>query len=192
MFKTLALGGIAAALALAGFTADAATTANVNVSLSVTAGCQLFVGAASATAGSADLDLGALVNYGAGVVDRSVVDGSTGSGTAGTANVIGVSCGDNGATALTPVLTVTSGTNDLQGARRLASGTSFIGYTLHSDASTDAGSLLANGDAVPLTGTAGGVGGGSSAAALFARVTDPTAVPAAGTYTDTILLTLTF
>lgn len=192
MFNKLALTGIAAAMALTGLQANAATTANVAVTLNVTAGCQLYVGAPSAAEGTAQLELGALTTFGGGVVDRTVVDGATGDGAAGAANVIGVSCGNNGVDALTPVLTVTGGTNDDDDARRLSNGTDFIPYALHSDASGDAESALQNGDAITLTGTAGSVGGGASAATLYARVTDPTAITAAGNYSDNIVLTLTF
>jgi spore coat protein U-like protein len=192
MFKKLALTSIAAAMALTGLQATAATTANVAVSLNVTAGCLLYVGTPGEAEGTAELDLGALTTFGGGVVDRTVVDGATGEGNAGGANVIGVSCGNNGENALSPVLTVTGGTNDDDNARRLSNGADFIPYTLSSSASGDPQSVLQNGAAIALTGTADSVGGGTSAATLFARVTNPAAVTAAGSYSDNIILTLTF
>ena len=188
MYRKIAVSAIIAALGLTGFNAYGAETAQVNVSLEVTAGCQVYVGAPSAspTPSQVSLDFGALNVFGGNSVDRTTVESQTGSGAAGDANVISVACG-TGSSALTPVLTMTSGTNDNGATRNLASGTNRIPYTVHSTAARNAASLIQNGDTVPLVAS-----GGASTAVLYGKVTAPEAVTTAGTYTDTLLLTLSY
>lgn len=188
MFKKLSLSGAVAALALTGFSAQAADTANVNVTLDVQAGCSVFVGAPNINddADSANLDFGSVQIFGSGQVSQETIQGQTGTGGVGGANTIGVTCGDGGDNPVTPSLRVTSATNDDEGIRRLLSGTNYVPYTIHSDAARDASSVLDNGDLVPLDGsTASGW-----SAVLYGKVTDPAAIPAAGQYADTIVLTL--
>lgn len=188
MFRKTAAHAAIACLGLASLDALAAETAQVNVSLQVTAGCQVYVGAPSAspTPSQVSLDFGSLNVFGGNSVDRTTVEGQTGSGAAGDTNVISVACG-TGSSALTPVLTMTSGTNDDGATRNLASGTNRIPYTVHSTAARNAASLIQNGDTVPLVAS-----GTASTAVLYGKVTAPEAVTTAGNYTDTLLLTLSY
>jgi spore coat protein U-like protein len=189
MFKKIAIHAGIACLGLTALDAMAADTAQVNVTLQVTAGCQVYVGtpSSSPTPGSVDLDFGSLAVFGQNTVGNDEVEAQTGSGAAGGANVISVACG-NSSGSLTPALTLTSGINDAGSIRNLASGSDRIPYTVHSTAARDAASLIENGDAVPLTAA----GAGLSTAVLYGKVTTPTAITTAGSYQDTLLLTLTY
>lgn len=193
MFKKIVVSSAMSVLALACMQAQAAETANVNVTLDVTAGCQVFVGAPNSTAAvdTANLDFGDAVIYGSGLVDRASIEGATGAGALGSANTVGVSCGDNGAgAALTPVLTLTSGINDDSGSRYVMDGVARVAYSVHNTAARDV--AIANGDVIALTPDTTVANGDGWTATLYGKVTTPTAIPAAGNYTDTLLLTLTY
>lgn len=193
MFKKLALSSAIVALAGFGSVANAAeATANVDVSLNVTAGCEIFVGEEGAATGTlaerAALTMNSVVLYGAGRISEEEVTGSTDTGAAGTGSVISVGCGNNGETALSPTLVLTSGANDVDNEKYLSNGTETIAYSLFSDASRT--TPLDNGDQLPLSIPAEG---GSQAVAIYGEVPNPgTAITAAGSYTDTLTLTLTY
>lgn len=193
MFKKLALSS--AILALAGFGSAASAaeaTANVDVSLNVTAGCEIFVGNEGAATGTlaqrAALAMNSVVLYGAGRISEEEVTGSTDIGAAGTGSVISVGCGNNGATPLSPTLVLTSGANDEDDQKYLSNGSEAIAYSLFSDAARTV--PLTNNDQLALSIPAEG---GSQAVAIYGEVLNPgTAITAAGTYTDTLTLTLTY
>lgn len=191
MFKKIALSSAVAALSMVGIHAQAASTANVNVSLTVAAGCEMFVGTPSSTVGSAVLSFGSVTTYGSGLLSASTIEGATGTGTVGTANTIGVSCGDNGSgSALAPAVTLTSGTNDDSGTHYLSDGTNRLAYSVHNTAARNA--AIDSGSAVTLTADATVTSGTGYTATLYGLVTTPSAVSIAGSYTDTLLLTLTY
>lgn len=193
MFKKIALSSAIVALAGFGSVANAAeATANVDVSLNVTAGCEIYVGEEGAATGTlaerAALTMNSVVLYGAGRISEDEVTGSTDTGAAGTGSVISVGCGNNGETALSPTLVLTSGANDVDSQKYLSNGTETIPYSLFSDASLT--TPLGNGDQLALSIPAAG---GSQAVAIYGEVPNPsTAITAAGSYTDTLTLTLTY
>lgn len=182
----LILCSISALIAESAYAAD---TANVTVSLTVTAGCQIFVGAASAAAGTASLDFGNTVTYGSGLSSTSSIQGSTGSSTLGSTNTIGVSCG-SADTALAPALVLTSASNDADDLHYMASGSNKIAYTLYSSSARD--TAIATGGSIALTSDSSVTRGSGWTATLYGTVTSPTAISAAGSYSDTLLLTLSY
>ena len=186
MFKKVAACSATACLALAGFDATAADTANVNVTLQVNGGCTVYVGTPSsgAGAGTANLDFGSVTLFGDGAeVDPDII-GQTADGDPGDANVIGVSCGGDSV----PTLTLTGGDNDQGDFHRMSNGDGDrISYQVFSDQSRDASGLIKSGDPIEPVQV-----GNSNKYVLYGKIADPSAIAETGHYSDTLRLTLSY
>ncbi|USI71600.1 Csu type fimbrial protein [Sphingomonas morindae] len=171
---TLIAAVAAATVCSAPAEAAGSSTGTVGVSLNVTAACAVN-GATSIGANLGQIGSIAFADQPGlfGNTDASMI--ATGGGTG-----LSVLCSPGS----TPTLTVGSGANDAGGLHYMASGTNKVAYHLYSDSGRT--NEIAIGQSISLgtaTSTAFNV-------PIFGRVSSNGAVLAAGTYTDTVQVTI--
>ena len=173
--KLLYVAGTAL-LAFAAVPTAAQTTGTIAVTLNVTSAC--VINGASALQGSAGT-VGAIRFPDQPGIFANVDADLVGTGQSGAMSVL---CSPGAS----PVLTVGAGQNDAAGRHRLASSGNTLPYRLYSDASRTTELTINHQIALPVaTSTA-------TLVPIYARVTSGGAVIPAGSYSDTVQITLSW
>ncbi len=150
------------------------STGTIAVALNVTNAC-VVNGAASPSA-----NLGSLGSI--QFPDQPGIFGNVDGQLVGSLGTLQVQCSPN----VSPVLTIGSGANDNAGKRRMASNGNTVAYRLFSD------SARTNEISIGQQLSLGTMSTAAVAVPIYARVTSAGQILAAGSYTDTVQVTLTW
>jgi spore coat protein U-like protein len=172
--RSLAIAGAAAAVAFAAPAYADSSAGTIGVALNVTNAC-VVNGAASVQSNVGSLGT---IQF----PDQPGIFGNVDGQLVGSLGTLQVQCSPN----VAPVLTIGSGANDAAGKRNMASNGNTVTYRLFSDAART--NEVAIGQQIALgTATAQAI-----SVPIYARVNSGGKVLAAGTYTDTVQVTLTW
>lgn len=178
MFHSTTIIASAAAMVLAATAATPAladtATGTIAVALNVTNACVVNGG------GSASANLGSLGSI--QFPDQPGIFGNVDGQLIGSLGTLQVQCSPN----VAPVLTIGSGANDNAGKRRMASNGNTVAYRLFTDSART--NEIGIGQQLPL----GTMSTAAVSVPIYARVTSAGQLLAAGSYTDTVQVTLTW